>query len=306
MLDARYVAQARLLLRCLPELKQHPCFALKGGTALNLFVRDLPRISVDIDLTYLPLNPRAEALTEIGEQLHALGHEIENHIPDARIHEQRSADQVVKLTVTTPDATIKIEPNTVLRGGVYAPELRELSAVAQRLFEVFTRVRCLSEADLYAGKLCATLDRQHPRDLYDVKLLLDAGPISPEIRRAFVIYLACHNRPMSELLRPHLQDIRALYDAQFTGMTADPIMLDDLLAVQRTLPAKLIASLDEDERAFLLSMKRGEPEWDRLGFDHLDRLPALQWKLRNIRKMSPDKHRLAFEQLDSILDVSKS
>jgi len=302
MFDARYVASARLLLRCLPELEHHPCFALKGGTALNLFVRDLPRISADIDLTYLPLKPRAEALTEIGDQLCSLGRYIETRIPGARIQEQRTADQVVRLTVTTPDATIKIEPNMVLRGSVYAPETRELSSSAQRLFEVFTRVRCLCEADLYGGKLCATLDRQHPRDLYDVKLLLDSGPIAPEVRRAFVIYLAGHNRPMSELLRPHLQDIRAPYEIQFVGMTADPITLDDLLAVQRTLPSKLVASLDEDERIFLLSLKRGEPEWNRLGFDHLEQLPALQWKLRNIRKMSPEKHRHAVTQLASILD----
>lgn len=304
MFDARYVAQARLLLHCLPELEQHPCFAIKGGTALNLFVRDLPRISVDIDLTYLPLKPRAEALAEIGDHLSALGRDIEARIPGARIHEQRKADQVVRITVTTPEATIKIEPNTVLRGSVYAPETRTLSAEAQRLFEVFTRVRCLSEADLYGGKLCATLDRQHPRDLYDVKLLLDSGPIAPEVRRAFVAYLAGHNRPMSELLHPHLQDIRALYEAQFVGMTTDPVTLDDLLIVQRTLPSKLVSSLDEDERAFLLSMKRGQPEWDLLGFDHLDQLPALQWKLRNIRKMSTEKHRHAVAQLARILDES--
>jgi len=305
MFDARYIAQARLLLRCLPELEHHPCFALKGGTALNLFVRDLPRISVDIDLTYLPLKPRVEALTEIGEQLRSLGHRIENRIPDSRIHEQRTAGHVVRLTITTPDATIKIEPNMVLRGSVYAPESRELSAAAQRLFEVFTRVRCLSEADLYGGKLCAMLDRQHPRDLYDVKLLLDSGPIEPKVRRAFVIYLAGHNRPMSELLCPHFQDIRASYDVQFVGMTSDPITLDDLLTVQRTLPSKLVASLDEDERAFLLSLKRGEPEWDRLGFDHLEQLPGLQWKLRNIRKMSPEKHRHAVSQLARILDETR-
>ena len=283
-------------------MEGHPCFALKGGTELNLFVRDLPRISVDIDLTYLPLKPRTEALAEISDELRSFGHHIENRIPQSTVHEQRTGDQVVRLTVTTPEATIKIEPNLVLRGSVYPPEARALSAAAQRLFEAFVHVQCLSEADLYGGKLCATLDRQHPRDLYDVKLLLDSGPISPEIRRAFVVYLAGHNRPMSELLHPNLQDLRDLYEAQFIGMTSDPITLDDLLEVQRALPTRLVASLDEDERAFLLSLKRGEPEWDRLGFDHLDQLPALQWKLRNIQRMGAEKHRRAVAQLAQILD----
>ena len=50
-----YYAQVRLLVRELPVVAKETCFALKGGTALNLFVRDMPRLSVDIDLAYVPL-----------------------------------------------------------------------------------------------------------------------------------------------------------------------------------------------------------------------------------------------------------
>ncbi len=64
MFDPSYEARVGLLLRCLPEIDRQRCFALKGGTAINFFVRDLPRISVDIDLAYLPLHPRNEALRE--------------------------------------------------------------------------------------------------------------------------------------------------------------------------------------------------------------------------------------------------
>lgn len=160
----------------------------------------------------------------------------------------------------------------------------------------------MSTADLYGGKLCAALDRQHPRDLYDVKLLLDSGGITPEIRRAFVVYLAGHNRPMNELLAPRLRNITDPFQSQFLGMAQDEMAPDDLIAVQHDLPGILVSALDEDERAFLLSLKRGKPEWDLLGFDHLDRLPALQWKLLNVRKMSPDKHRDALELLARVLD----
>lgn len=301
MFDVRYEAQTRLLLRCLPELDRHLCFALKGGTAINLFVRDLPRVSVDIDLTYLPLKPRTAALAEIGEQLRSFGDDIAARIPGAAIHEQLADGQLVRLTVTTSDAVIKIEPNTVLRGSVYPPGNRELSPTAQQRFEAYVRVQCLSEADLYAGKLCAALDRQHPRDLYDVKLLLDSEGITPEIRRAFVVYLAGHNRPMNELLAPRPKDIAESFQTQFVGMTRDDVALSDLLAIQQELPGKLVSELDDDERAFLLSLKRGEPEWDRLGFDHLDQLPALQWKLRNIQRMAPDKHREAVALLEQVL-----
>ena len=58
LLDA-YRGQVALLIRALPLVAEEPAFALKGGTAINLFVRDLPRLSVDIDLTYLPVEDRA-------------------------------------------------------------------------------------------------------------------------------------------------------------------------------------------------------------------------------------------------------
>lgn len=301
MLDPRYIAQARLLLRCLTQLEKHPCFALKGGTALNLFVHDLPRISVDIDLTYLPLRPREESLEEISSELQAFGCDISNHIPQISFREQRISERVVKLTIMTLEATIKIEPNLVLRGSVYPPESRPVCEAAQRAFEAFTRVRCLAQADLYGGKLCAALDRQHPRDLFDVKLLLEEDGITPQIRRAFAVYLASHNRPMNELLSPNLKDISEAFETQFVGMTEEPVSLAELVEIQRRLPEELVSQLDEDERAFLLSMKRGEPDWTRLGFNRLEQLPALQWKLRNIRKMDPAKHREMLERLERIL-----
>ncbi|MCK4599941.1 nucleotidyl transferase AbiEii/AbiGii toxin family protein [Candidatus Bipolaricaulota bacterium] len=168
MFDPHYDAQVRLLLRCLPEISKHPCFALKGGTAINLFVRDLPRVSVDIDLTYLPLKPRREALQEIHGTLRTLKEDIEQHVPGSRVRESRSRDYVVKLLVSTNDAMVKIEPNLILRGSVYAPEDRDLCLTAQERFGAFVSVHTLSTADLYGGKLCAALDRQHPWDLFDV------------------------------------------------------------------------------------------------------------------------------------------
>jgi predicted nucleotidyltransferase component of viral defense system len=301
MFDPRYEAQVRLLLRCLPEIDRHPCLALKGGTAINLFVRDLPRVSMDADLTYLPLKPRSEALQEIDETLRSLKWGVEQRVPGSRVRASRSGDYLIKLFISTGDATIKVEPNLILRGSVDAPQARDLSPTAQEHFEVFVSVKTLSTADLYGGKLCAALDRQHPRDLFDVKLLLDDKGISPEIRRAFVVYLAEHGRPMSELLAPMLRDIERLYREQFIGMTRVEVLLDDLVRVQRSLANILVRALDDDEKEFLLSMKRGEPEWHRLGIEHLAQLPGIQWKIINIRKMDSGKRKAALERLTRIL-----
>ena len=133
------------------------------------------------------------------------------------------------------------------------------------------------------------LDRQHPRDLFDVKLLLEDTGIIPEIRRAFVVYLAGHSRPMHELLSPHLHDIREQYDKHFRGISGFEVSLKDLQYIQENLPQLLVESLDENEKMFLLSMKKGEPDWHLLGIKHGDKLPALQWRLINIRKMDSKK-----------------
>ena len=260
MFDRGYDAQVRLLLRCLPEINRHLCFALKGGTAINLFVRNLPRISVDIDLTYLPLKPRREVLQDVHDKLISIKHDIEQRVPGSRIREGRSQDYVVKLLVSTDDATVKVEPNLILRGSVHTSQNRDLCVAAQEYFETFVSVQTLSMADLYGGKLCAALDRQHPRDLFDVKLLLDDTGITAQIRRAFVVYLAGHSRPMNELLAPRLQDIGALYVDQFTGMTRSEVSLNELLRLQRNLAKTLLRALDDDEKEFLVSVKRGEPK----------------------------------------------
>jgi predicted nucleotidyltransferase component of viral defense system len=299
--DKRYEAQVRLLIRCLPEVSRHSCFALKGGTAINLFVRDLPRVSVDIDLTYLPLKPREEVLTDISEKLLLLKNDIEKHINGTKVRTNKTAGYIIKLSVSTPDAAIKVEPNLILRGAIYPPVFMDLCPAAQKHFGSFASVSSLSIPDLYGGKICAALDRQHPRDLFDVKLLIDETGITPEIRRAFVIYLAGHNRPINELLSLNLMDIKHLYNNQFAGMTRDTVTLPVLQKLQKELPGLLVQSLDNDERQFLLSMKHGEPEWGRLGIDNLEMFPSLQWKLMNIRKMDSTKRMSELRKLQKIL-----
>lgn len=289
------------MLRCLPEVGRQGCFAVKGGTAINLFLRAMPRLSVDIDLTYLPLSGREEALRDIGAAIRAIAERIEQHVPDTRIAFRRAQGTVSGLNVTASDAQIKIEVNLVLRGSVNPPQQRDLCQAAADQFEMFVSVQTLSFEDLYGGKICATLDRQHPRDLYDVHLLLENEGLTSEVRRCFVVYLAGHSRPMHELLDPHLKDLRDVYGEQFLGMVREEVSLEALVRTRERLVETLRAELDDSERAFLLSLKRGEPEWGLLGIEHLAELPALQWKLMNIRRMDARKRRIALERLEDTL-----
>lgn len=115
------------------------------------------------------------------------------------------------------------------------------------------------------------------------------------------MYLAGHNRPMSELLAPKLHDIGELYVDQFTGMTRKEVSLEDLRQLQWSLANTLVRALDYDEKEFLVSVKRGKPEWGRIGIEHLARLPAIQWKLINIHKMGSAKQKAALDKLLKVL-----
>jgi len=138
--DSPFFRHAQLMLRSLPHVAAEDCFALKGGTAINLFWRDLPRLSVDIDLTYVPVEPRA------------------------------------------------------------------------------------------------------------------------------------------------------------------PATYDDLAAARETLIEALRNGLTPDEREFILSIKDAEPRWGLMGLSGIEKLPAIHWKLANIKKMKPAKRREAYERLQAILE----
>lgn len=286
-----YLRQANLLLRVLPHVMTEEVFALKGGTAINFFVRPIPRISVDIDLVYLPVKNRQSSIEEIGSALRRVRDRIQRLVPGSRVLEKKLADTAT-LFVITDEARIKIEPNLVIRGTVFPCLEKELQAAAAKRigFDGYVKARITSFADLYGGKICAALDRQHPRDLFDIKLLLENEGLTNDVRQAFVVYLAGHNRPMHELLRPKLKASQEIFEAEFAGMTAILVTWKELEATQESLVSHIDEELSENERRFLLSIKQGEPEWDLINIPGIEQFPAIQWKLLNIRKMERTKH----------------
>ncbi|MBN2340888.1 MAG: nucleotidyl transferase AbiEii/AbiGii toxin family protein [Deltaproteobacteria bacterium] len=300
MFNPVYASQVRLLLQVLPIVNQHQCFALKGGTAINLFVQDMPRLSVDIDLAYLPLNDRSTALAEISSALDTIGDTIKATIAQTSV--QRNPD-TPRLVVNAPNAQIKIEPNTVFRGAIREPSLAVLCDNAQEEFEQFVECSMLSIADLYGSKICAALDRQHPRDLFDVHLMLEKIGLTNDIRTAFVVYLAGHPRPIAEILQPNEQPLEDIFTKQFKGMTSEPVSLETLTQTRRQIIELIQKDLSNNERRFLLSLKQGEPNWQLLPVPHLAQLPAIQWKLRNIERMSKEKHQQSTDKLKQVLEL---
>lgn len=298
---SQYYKQVQLLMRVLPIVSQESCFALKGGTAINLFVRDLPRLSVDIDLVYLPTKGRDEALAEIAKALDAIAENLASSFSQARlIKAYKAKHDALRLTVCLGGVRVKVELSPVLRGTLHQPQMMQVSPAVEDEFG-YVNMLVVAMSDLYAGKICAALDRQHPRDLFDVKWLLENHGLPDEIRKTFLVYLASHNRPMAELLRPQFKDISAIYAGEFASMAQTSVPLEELLRVRERLIAVIHEGLTNDEKAFLVSFKSRSPDWSLLGLSGVSKLPAIQWKQLNLAKMPPGKHSHALEKLKEVL-----
>ena len=200
--------------------------------------------------------------------------------------------QLAKLFVYKHEAVIKVEPNLVIRGSAFDCEEYDLCQRAQDQFLKFSRVKMLSFSDLYGGKICAALDRQHPRDLFDVKLLLDAQELTDDVRRALIVYLVSSPRPIHELLNPNpnLVDFKKIFNKEFSGMTDDlSVTEDELINIRSHLIRLILESFTENERKFLISLKAGFPDWSLMSIPGIEKLPAMLWKLENIRKIPENK-----------------
>ncbi|OGR81450.1 MAG: hypothetical protein A3I11_07255 [Elusimicrobia bacterium RIFCSPLOWO2_02_FULL_39_32] len=299
MKNSPFFKQVELMLRTIPHIAAEKCFGLKGGTAINLFVRDMPRLSVDIDLTYLPIEPREQSLKEIGFALRRISNAIERTISGVKVQVGYAIGNknITKIFVRNAESQIKIEPNLVIRGAIFPCSERTLCKKAEEAFGLSVSTTTLSFADLYGGKICAALDRQHPRDLFDIHLLMETEGITDQVRKAFVVYLASHDRPMTELIDPTRKDIRRIFENEFSGMASTSVIYDDLMAAREKLIAIIKKDLTESERKFLVSVKEMAPQWNLLGLDGIDKLPSIQWKLLNLQKMSKKKHAEALARL---------
>jgi hypothetical protein len=276
------------------------CFALKGGTAINLFVRNLPRLSVDIDLMYLPVNERPEASADIDAAMKRIKAAALAELPGARITENVHDGAILRLLVMAEGTQVKIEVSPVLRGVVHEPATIPVTEAVEEVFG-FAETSVVSFEDLFAGKLVAALDRQHPRDLFDVRGLLAHEGLSADLREAFIVYLLSHSRPMGEVLSGRVKDLANEYRNGFEGMTEEVVAIEELIKTQHEMIEALIGSMPDHHREFLIGFERGEPDWSLLKIDGLAGLPAIRWRQRNLDKLKPEQRSALVELLQSSL-----
>lgn len=298
-----YAKQVQLLVRVLPLVDTEKCFALKGGTAINLFYRALPRLSVDIDLLYIPMDDRDTALENIRAALSRISALIVKKIPGSKVQDAHEQSEALRLIVSHGEVRIKVELSPVIRGTVFPEERMEVTEGVEKEFG-YVEMQVASLPDLYAGKLCAALDRQHPRDLFDVKFLLENEGLTDNLRKTFLIFLISHQRPMAELLAPNRKDISEIYVTEFMQMAQVDVPLVELEQAREDLINQINLDMTENERKFLLSFKSKTPNWELLEMDNIDiikNLPSVRWKLINLEKLAPLKHKDAYDKLKNIL-----
>ena len=296
-----YKKQVSLLLDILPDVAKEDVFALHGGTAINLFCLNMPRLSVDIDLTYIPVSENRNVdLQNIRFALERIKERLRKRIPAIRFSDSVRNGEELKLICITSDALVKIEVNQINRGVIAAPDLVVLCDKAQQSFDKFCEVRTVSKKQLWGGKIIAALDRQHPRDLFDIRNLINEIGYSNEIKEGFLFFLLCSKRPLFELLRPRHLDQSSVFENQFNGLTDNSFGYDEFKETRDNLIKLVNESLTAEDKEFIFAFSKGKPDWTKVDYS---KFPAVQWKLLNINKLKINNKQKYTEQTDTLRKI---
>ena len=286
----RYRKQVALLIRIMPSVYKIKEFAVHGGTAINLFHRNLLRYSVDIDVTYIPIENRQQSLASINQKLLEVKKNIEKTIPGVVV---KHKPDVWKLLCTLGDATVKIEVNATKRGIIGDVVELPLCEKARNEFSMGCKARTVSFSQLYGGKITAALSRQHPRDLFDCKYMELQS--FDDVKNGFMLCLLGSDKTIIESLQPHDIDQTEALENQFQGMTETPFGYEDYLESRTALLSLVNGGLTITDKEFLLSFEQGEPDWNKCCAGDLSQYPSVQWKLLNIGKLE-ESNPVKFEQ----------
>lgn len=299
MNDETYKRQVALLIRIMPSIYRIKDFAVHGGTAINLFYKNMPRYSVDIDLTYIPLQDRDESLININRHLLTLKTNIGKSISGIKVEHK---PKVCKLLCTLDGATVKIEVNGIKRGIIGEIEDKMLCEKARKVFNMACKARAVSYSQLYGGKITAALSRQHPRDLFDCKYMNITS--FSDVKDGFMLCLLGSDKPIIESLQPNTINQAEALENQFDGMSDIPFSYSDYEEARENLIALVNDNITDADKEFLISFENGEPDWNKCCAGDLSNYPSVKWKLQNIvklKKSNSKKHQQGVEKLQKFL-----
>lgn len=275
-----YKQKVELLLRILPFVTDEESFAIHGGTAINLFVKNLYRLSVDIDVTYIPIEDRNTSLLRINEALERIADRVKRAFRDVRIIPRFD---ICKITCESRGCQVKIEVNQTKRGLVCGEAaLLPLCEKAQSLFGIEVDARIVSIPQLYGGKISAALSRQHPRDLFDVKQM--DIPLT-DVKDGLIFCLLGSDRPIHESFAPNIIDQHEAMERQFSGMSEIPFTYKDFEATREKLVSDVNSVMTEEDRQFLIDFEELAVDWENTPYSSFRKYPSVKWKIQNLQKL---------------------
>jgi len=302
-MNEKYRKQVALLIKIMPSVYRIKEFAVHGGTAINLFHKNMPRYSVDIDLTYLLIKDREQSVQAINAHLLELKQHIEKTIAGIKIIPK--PDVLKLLCISQDGAMVKIEVNGTKRGVIGDVEIKSLCTKAQQEFEMTCLARIVPFTQLYGGKIAAALSRQHPRDLFDYKLM-EVESFN-EIKDGLMFCLLGSDKPIIESLQPNQVSQQEALDNQFEGMTDIPFTYKDFEETRKNLIEKVNRIFADKDKEFLISFEQGTPEWSKFALGDVSNYPSIKWKLQNILKLketNPEKYKYGIEKLSSYFSLN--
>ena len=293
-----YRQKVELLLRILPFVTDEECFAIHGGTAINLFVKDLYRLSVDIDVTYIPIEDRNTSLLRINETLERISDRVKRTFRDVRVIPRLD---ISKITCESRGCQVKIEVNQTKRGLVCGDAiLYPLCEKAQEMFGMEVDARIVSLPQLYGGKISAALSRQHPRDLFDIKQM--DIPLT-DVKEGLIFCLLGSDRPIHESFAPNLIDQHEAMERQFSGMSEIPFTYNDFEATREKLVNDVNSVMTEDDRRFLIGFEELSVDWENSPYSSFKEYPSVRWKMQNLQKLKASNPKKLNAEADKLRNI---
>ncbi len=296
-----YRQKVGLLLKILPFVTDEECFAIHGGTAINLFVKDLCRLSVDIDMTYIPVEDRNTSLMKINEALERIADRVGRLFRDVRVIQRLD---IGKITCESRGCQVKLEVNLTKRGLVCGnASLCPLCGKAQEMFGMEVDARIVPIPQLYGGKIAAALSRQHPRDLFDVGQM--DIPLA-DVKEGLIFCLLGSDRPIHESFAPNLIDQHEAMERQFAGMSEISFSYDDFEATRKKLIGDVNNVMTEDDRKFLTDFEELTVDWKNTPYSSFRDYPSVRWKIQNLQKLqvaNPKKLKAEADKLRKIFGI---
>lgn len=274
---------------------------MKGGTALNFFWFDYPRLSVDLDLVYLPVSSRQTFLAETDHALQRIAARIRQTDPSMTVNFTRHphSNTISKLHCRQHNVEAKVEVALGQRQHVFPTVTGEFQpATVADLGPATTLL--LSFPETCAGKCHAVLDRLHPRDLFDARTILNEADLTPKVRTAFIVDMLGQGKPIGEMLSPRLKVHGQDAWNSLGRLLPTPVDRQDLFQALADLKHQLVQHMPSHHRDFLQSFIRGHPDWSLLEIPSVRDFPAVRWRMQNLALVSPTRRQLLLDKLERV------